>query len=279
MLENGEHPYHSRTNLGSSCNAAQINGDLDHCQYTKLTKLSPILAISAAVRKVSYRQFSACGGAQTEISNGICIGTMRNLILVHNEFLSKQKGNKLNRLPNVWSSGLPTEGTALKSRRSNLKHNIARRVTDYVTYWSKITQSLFPVKCLDNLIAKSLASEPEFTKKTLDNSLGIVLAMRWAHRTILSWRNREFVHCWANWAEVAATTFGWQCPTKTKAKEYKSNSNSVSKAGKNYPPWATLFMQSRYWVPLSSYIYCPRARTIFRGSSWKNSVQASLENQ
>ena len=44
-------------------------------------------------------------------------------------------------------------------------------------------------------------------------------------------------------------------------------------------PWQTLLMQSRYWLPCSSYMYCPEARTIFIGSLLKNSLQDSLQSE
>lgn len=48
---------------------------------------------------------------------------------------------------------------------------------------------------------------------------------------------------------------------------------SVS-ANQLHLPCATLLIQSKYWAPLSSYMYCAKARTIFSGFCLKNTVVA-----
>lgn len=90
------------------------------------------------------------------------------------------------------------------------------------TYCSNAMISLFPVYICAKRRAKSLASEPEFTKKQTLSFSGMVLAIFLAHKTMLSWRKRLLVFKIAICSQTAWTTAGWQWPTKIyKKKELK----------------------------------------------------------
>lgn len=81
------------------------------------------------------------------------------------------------------------------------------------TYWSTVMISLCLVWVRANLNARSLASDPELTKKQTESSSGIVLTTFSAHKTISSWRKRLFVDSVPICFVAASTTFGWQWPT------------------------------------------------------------------
>eukprot|EP00962_Isochrysis_galbana_P058690 scaffold31854_cov112-Isochrysis_galbana.AAC.1 len=59
-------------------------------------------------------------------------------------------------------------------------------------------------------MARSLASVPEFTKKTLDNGSGKVAASAAASLDILSWTYLELVLRVLSCCVAAATIRGWQ---------------------------------------------------------------------
>lgn len=98
--------------------------------------------------------------------------------------------------------------------------------------------------------ARSLASDPELTKKTVLSFFGKVAVNRSAYKTKLSCKNLLLVLSMAICSWPALTTWSWQCPT-----------------------WQTLLMQSRYSLSCSSYMYWPLALMILIGSCRKNSLQ------
>lgn len=73
--------------------------------------------------------------------------------------------------------------------------------------------SVFPVCCRASLMAKSLASEPELTKKQTDSDSGILDTSFSAHTTRLSCKNRLLVFNCCICSTPAFTTSGWQWPT------------------------------------------------------------------
>ncbi len=63
------------------------------------------------------------------------------------------------------------------------------------------------------------------------------------------------------------------------APEHHGQSKRHNKRLVECSPWQTLLMQSRNLVPCSSYMYCPDARVIFRGSERKNNLHDSLKKE
>lgn len=82
-----------------------------------------------------------------------------------------------------------------------MKISIAKlkKITIIGTYWSSTITSLRFVCVLASLRAKSLASDPELTKKHTFNGDGSRLVSLSAYITRLSWRNLEFVFNVFSW--------------------------------------------------------------------------------
>lgn len=91
------------------------------------------------------------------------------------------------------------------------------------TYWSITITSLDLVCVLASLKARSLASEPELTKKQTFRGSGIRLVSLSAYSTRLSCRKREFVFstrsCWL----ATSAIFGWLWPTENGGFSYNEN--------------------------------------------------------
>jgi len=78
-------------------------------------------------------------------------------------------------------------------KKKNVTKITVNTVVLITTYWSNTIASLRLVCVLANLRARSLASDPELTKKQTFSCGGRDLVSRSAYRTRLSCKKREFV--------------------------------------------------------------------------------------